>query len=46
MTKKQWLKPVAEKIAADIDGELGEAHSFIKIPSRATLIRAIIYLTK
>src|SRR5438128_3362131 len=39
MTKKQWLKSLAEKIAADIDGELGEAHSFVKIPSPAKLFR-------
>src|SRR5947209_2574281 len=39
MTNKQWLNSLAGKIAADLGEELGEAHSFIKIPDPAKLFK-------
>ena len=39
MRNNQWLKSLAEKIAAGIDEEFGEAYSFIKITSPPTLFR-------
>ena len=39
MRNNQWLKSLAEKIAAGIDEEFGEAYSFIKITNPPTLFR-------